>query len=81
MISEEINDKRVVTFFHLVDNLDDRNITEFPIEQKVFYTNRVVALILVLSQPVGDVVVDDTGVVSQGKVGVLVLRARLLLWQ
>ena len=39
----------------------------------------VVDLILVLRQPVGDVVVDDAGVVRQGKVGVLVLRARLLL--
>ena len=43
--------------------------------------HRVVALILVLCQPVGDVVVDDAGVVGESKVGVLVLRARLLLWQ
>ena len=42
-------------------------------------THRVVALILVLCQPVGDVVVDDAGVVSESKVGVLVLRAGLLL--
>ena len=41
--------------------------------------HRVVDLILVLCQPVGDVVVDDAGVVRQGKVGVLVLRAWLLL--
>merc|ERR1719234_635432 len=39
--------------------------------QKVDHS--VVDLILVLSQPVGDVVVDDTGVVSKSKVGVLVL--------
>ena len=43
--------------------------------------HRVVDLILVLCQPVGDVVVDDASVVSQRKVGVLVLRTRLLLWQ
>ena len=36
VISEEIDDQRVVALFHLVDNLDDRNITEFPIVQKVF---------------------------------------------
>ena len=36
VISEEIDDQRVVTLFHLVDNLDDRNITESPIAQKVF---------------------------------------------
>ena len=42
-------------------------------------THRVIALILVLCQPVGDVVVDDTGVVSKGKVGVLVFGTRLLL--
>merc|ERR1719391_548231 len=41
--------------------------------------NRVVALILVLCQPVSDVVVDDASVVSKSKVGVLVLRAGLLL--
>ena len=42
-------------------------------------THRVIALILVFGQPVSDVVVDDTGVVSKSKVGVLVLRAGLLL--
>ena len=42
-------------------------------------THRVVALILVLGQPVSDVVVDNAGVVSKSKVGVLVLRAGLLL--
>ena len=36
VISEEIDDQRVVALFHLVDNLDDRNITRLPIEQKVF---------------------------------------------
>merc|ERR1719391_1874088 len=34
--------------------------------------HRVVALILVLCQPVGDVVVDNAGIVSKSKVGVLV---------
>ena len=42
-------------------------------------THRVVALILVFGQPVSDIVVDDTGVVSESKVGVLVLGPRLLL--
>ena len=42
-------------------------------------THRVVALILVFGQPVSDIVVDDTSVVSEGKVGVLVLGAWLLL--
>ena len=42
-------------------------------------THRVIALILVFGQPVSDIVVDDTSVVSEGKVGVLVLRAGLLL--
>ena len=45
---------------------------------KVTY-HSVVALILVLCQPVSDVVVDYTSVVSKSKVGVLVLRAGLLL--
>ena len=42
-------------------------------------THRVVALILVLCQPVGDVVVDNAGVVGESKVGVLVLRPGLFL--
>ena len=41
MISEEIDDQRVVALFHLVDNLDDRNITEFPIEQKKLFRQTV----------------------------------------
>ena len=36
-------------------------------------THRVIALILVLGQPVSDVVVDNTSVVGKSKVGVLVL--------
>ena len=36
VISEEIDDQCVVALFHLVDNLDDRNITEFLMEKKLF---------------------------------------------
>ena len=36
-------------------------------------THCVVTLILVLGQPISDVVVDDTGVVSQSEVSILVL--------
>ena len=36
-------------------------------------THRVVTLILVLGQPISDVVVDDTSVVSQSEVSILVL--------
>ena len=59
------------------EEIDHQRIVTFL--QKV--DHRVVDLILVLCQPVSDVVVDDAGVVSESKVGVLVLRARLLLWQ
>ena len=35
VISEEIDDQRVVALFHLVDNLDDENILEFPTEKEI----------------------------------------------
>ena len=42
-------------------------------------THRIIALILVLCQPVSDVVVHDAGVVSKREVGIFVLRPGLLL--
>ena len=36
VISEEIDDQCVVALFHLVDNLDDENILEFPTEKEIF---------------------------------------------
>ena len=35
VISEEIDDQCVVALFHLVDNLDNGNILEFPTEKEI----------------------------------------------
>ena len=77
MISDEDGYENVFTsvIIRIPEEIDHQRIVTFL--QKV--DHRVVDLILVLCKPVGDVVVDNAGVVSESKVGVLVLGPGLLL--